>query len=95
MILRHLLASDGGGKEALAKELMLELESSLLDRWVNRQTFACLCHRLFTAQVMTDEEFGEEILPMVVNLAWDVVPNVRITVARALYVIGLSRKSNS
>jgi len=39
---------------------------------------------------MTDEEFGEEILPMVVNLAWDVVPNVRITVARALYVIGLS-----
>ena len=70
---------------------MQELESGLgNERWVNRQTFACLCHRLYTAQVMPEEEYGEEILPMLVNLAWDIVPNVRITVAKSLHAISQS-----
>ena len=73
---------------------MQELESGLgNERWVNRQTFACLCHRLYTAQVMPEEEYGEEILPMLVNLAWDIVPNVRITVAKSLHAISQSGTS--
>merc|ERR1712038_374890 len=90
IIIQHLLAQSGG-YSSLAKELMQELESGLgNERWVNRQTFACLCHRLYTAQVMPEEEYGEEILPMLVNLAWDIVPNVRITVAKSLHAISQS-----
>ena len=75
---------------------MQELESGLgNERWVNRQTFACLCHRLYTAQVMPEEEYGEEILPMLVNLAWDIVPNVRITVAKSLHAISQSGRPRS
>jgi len=36
---------------------------------------------------MSNEQFGTEIFPNLLDLAWDEVPNVRIVVARALHSI--------
>jgi len=61
-----------------------------VDRWVHRQTYATLCFRVFSSQVMEGEQYAEEILPYLIQLAWDKVPNVRLVVARSLYNINMA-----
>jgi len=78
---------DENSANGLAKELMSELGASLGDRWVHRQTYATLCFRVFTAQVMEGQQYAEEVLPYLIQMAWDKVPNVRLVVARSLYNI--------
>ena len=89
IILQHLLQSE---TPDLAKDLMSELGHALDGRWVHRQTYASLCYRLYSSSVMDREEFADEILPYLIDMAWDIVPNVRLVVARSLYSISQACK---
>jgi serine/threonine-protein phosphatase 4 regulatory subunit 1 len=53
-------------------------------QWNQRQTFALLCSQLVRNQVLSDELFARDILPHLLDLSWDSVPNVRLSVARTL-----------
>lgn len=53
-------------------------------RWNRRQTFALLCSQLINDRVLSDEMFARDILPHLLDLSWDRVPNVRLAVARTL-----------
>jgi len=94
IILRHLrsleVEEDAGSSASLGSDLMDELGAELQERWVHRQTYASLCFRIFSADIMEPEQFAQEILPYLVEMAWDKVPNVRLVVARSLYTINLA-----
>jgi hypothetical protein len=53
-------------------------------RWIQRQTFALLCSQLVRKQILPEELFARDILPHLLDLSWDPVPNVRLSVARTL-----------
>ncbi|XP_021941543.1 serine/threonine-protein phosphatase 4 regulatory subunit 1-like isoform X4 [Zootermopsis nevadensis] len=53
-------------------------------RWNQRQIFALLCSQLVTKQILPEELFARDILPHLLDLSWDSVPNVRLSVARTL-----------
>ncbi|KAJ9584447.1 hypothetical protein L9F63_021201, partial [Diploptera punctata] len=53
-------------------------------RWNRRQTFALLCSHLISKHVLPDEVFANDILPHLLDLSWDSVPNVRLSVARTI-----------
>jgi serine/threonine-protein phosphatase 4 regulatory subunit 1 len=53
-------------------------------RWNQRQTFALLCSQLVTKQILSEELFARDVLPHFLDLSWDSVPNVRLSVARTL-----------
>jgi serine/threonine-protein phosphatase 4 regulatory subunit 1 len=53
-------------------------------RWIQRQTFALLCSQLVMKQILPEELFARDILPHLLDLSWDPVPNVRLSVARTL-----------
>ena len=79
-------AEDGA---SLARILLAELVEELarVERWTYRQTYALLCHHIFSSSAMSNDQFATEILHNLLDLAWDEVPNVRIVVARALHAI--------
>jgi serine/threonine-protein phosphatase 4 regulatory subunit 1 len=53
-------------------------------RWNQRQTFALLCSQLVTKRVLSEELFACDVLPHLLDLSWDSVPNVRLSVARTI-----------
>lgn len=53
-------------------------------RWVIRQTYALLCSKLAGNTVVSGEIFAKELLPYLLELYNDKVPNVRLVVARTL-----------
>lgn len=53
-------------------------------RWSRRQTFAHLCSRLVEEEAIPIDMFARDILPHLLDLSWDKVPNVRLSVARTL-----------
>lgn len=53
-------------------------------QWNQRQTFALLCHQLVTKRILSEELFARDVLPHLLDLSWDSVPNVRLSVARTL-----------
>ncbi|XP_070575375.1 serine/threonine-protein phosphatase 4 regulatory subunit 1-like isoform X3 [Ptychodera flava] len=53
-------------------------------RWFGRQTFAHLCQNLLAEEAITNKQFVSELLPQLIKLSTDNVPNVRIAVARLL-----------
>jgi len=53
-------------------------------RWNQRQTFALLCSQLVTKRVLSEELFACDVLPHLLDLSWDSVPNVRLSVARTV-----------
>lgn len=70
----------------LLRGLLAELaeQSAHSSRWNRRQTFALLCSRLISERVLSDEMFACDVLPHLLDLSWDPVPNVRLAVARTL-----------
>ncbi|KAL1131127.1 hypothetical protein AAG570_012364 [Ranatra chinensis] len=72
--------------ETLLRGLLAELAEQFAhnSRWNRRQTFALLCARLVAERVLSDELFAKDILPHLLDLSWDRVPNVRLAVARTL-----------
>ncbi len=55
--------------------------------WVHRQTFASLCLRLHEVGAVDEAVFCSELLPELLELASDPVPNVRLVVARTLRAV--------
>ncbi|XP_073976226.1 serine/threonine-protein phosphatase 4 regulatory subunit 1-like isoform X3 [Rhodnius prolixus] len=70
----------------LLRSLLAELAEQFAhsSRWNRRQTFALFCSRLVSEGVLSGEMFARDVLPHLLDLSWDRVPNVRLTVARAL-----------
>ncbi|XP_006821986.2 serine/threonine-protein phosphatase 4 regulatory subunit 1-like [Saccoglossus kowalevskii] len=54
------------------------------NRWFGRQTFAHLCQSLLAEESLCEDDFAEELLPHLLELARDNVPNVRLAVSRTL-----------
>ncbi|XP_031781123.1 serine/threonine-protein phosphatase 4 regulatory subunit 1 isoform X2 [Nasonia vitripennis] len=74
--------------DPLAIAMIQEMRDLLMmhaeKRWVIRQTYALLCSKLASNMVVSGEVFAKELLPYLLELYNDKVPNVRLVVARTL-----------
>lgn len=70
----------------LAQNLLQCIVESLAreNLWVHRQTFAGLCLTIHDTRAIELEHFAEDLLPCLLDMADDKVPNVRLAVARTL-----------
>jgi serine/threonine-protein phosphatase 4 regulatory subunit 1 len=70
----------------LLRGLLAELAEKFAHskHWNQRQTFALLCSQLVTKHALSEEEFARDVLPHLLDLSWDSVPNVRLSVARTV-----------
>uniref|UniRef100_A0A8C6ZKP2 Serine/threonine-protein phosphatase 4 regulatory subunit 1-like n=1 Tax=Nothoprocta perdicaria TaxID=30464 RepID=A0A8C6ZKP2_NOTPE len=53
-------------------------------KWVGRQAFAFICQAVVQEECMPADQFVEHLLPSLLSLASDPVPNVRVLLAKAL-----------
>ncbi|XP_039720625.1 serine/threonine-protein phosphatase 4 regulatory subunit 1-like isoform X1 [Pteropus medius] len=53
-------------------------------KWVGRQAFAFICQAVVSEECIPVDQFVEHLLPSLVSLASDPVPNVRVLLAKAL-----------
>lgn len=73
--------------ECLVRALFQKLGSFLgvfAEKWVRRQTFALVCAKLISSNAISGDRFSQEMLPNLLKLSSDKVPNVRLAVARTL-----------
>ncbi|XP_069807821.1 serine/threonine-protein phosphatase 4 regulatory subunit 1-like [Dendropsophus ebraccatus] len=63
-------------------ELIVQFRHS--PKWVGRQAFAFICQAVVQEECMPAEEFVTHLLPNLLSLASDPVPNVRVLLAKAL-----------
>ncbi|KAG8271741.1 Serine/threonine-protein phosphatase 4 regulatory subunit 1 [Homalodisca vitripennis] len=71
---------------SLLRGLLAELAEQFAHsaRWNRRQTFALLCSKLIYCRALVDDMFARDVLPHLLDLSWDPVPNVRLAVARTV-----------
>ena len=83
VISRMLTSLNDGGHhhQHHARDIISDLSENLAQskHWTQRQTFAELCSALVT--VIPYDQFSQLLLPHLLDLTWDVVPNVRLKVA--------------
>lgn len=79
-------AMNGGGDPNVVHDFLVELVKSLSEssKWVRRQTFAALSGQLIVTNALYPSQFAQDILPHLVGLSTDKVPNVRLVVARSI-----------
>lgn len=67
-------------------EFLVDLVKALSEssKWVRRQTFAALSGQLLTTNALYPNQFAQDILPHLLGLSDDKVPNVRLVVARSI-----------
>ncbi|XP_066243472.1 serine/threonine-protein phosphatase 4 regulatory subunit 1-like isoform X3 [Saccopteryx leptura] len=53
-------------------------------KWVGRQAFAFICQTVVSEECIPVDQFVEHLLPSLLSLASDPVPNVRVLLAKAL-----------
>uniref|UniRef100_A0A3B1JD56 Phosphatase 2A Regulatory Subunit A helical domain-containing protein n=1 Tax=Astyanax mexicanus TaxID=7994 RepID=A0A3B1JD56_ASTMX len=53
-------------------------------KWVGRQAFAFICQAIVEGDCMPMDQFAQHLLPCLLSLSSDPVPNVRVRVAKAL-----------
>ncbi|KAM3921855.1 serine/threonine-protein phosphatase 4 regulatory subunit 1-like isoform 2-T2 [Leptodactylus fuscus] len=63
-------------------ELIVQFRHS--SKWVGRQAFAFICQAVVQEECMPAEQFAAHLLPNLLSLASDPVPNVRVLLAKAL-----------
>ncbi|XP_069740928.1 serine/threonine-protein phosphatase 4 regulatory subunit 1 isoform X2 [Narcine bancroftii] len=82
-ILRKLYAS---ATDSLAVNFMNELDLRFCHcaRWTGRQAFAFICQAIVEEECMPVNQFVEHLLPSLLGLATDPVPNVRVLLAKTL-----------
>jgi serine/threonine-protein phosphatase 4 regulatory subunit 1 len=54
------------------------------NRWCQRQMFAHLCQCILEDKSLSAERFASELLPELLKLHADPIPNVRVSVARVI-----------
>uniref|UniRef100_A0A8C2B833 Putative WW-binding domain-containing protein n=1 Tax=Cyprinus carpio TaxID=7962 RepID=A0A8C2B833_CYPCA len=62
-------------------------------KWVGRQAFAFICQAIVEEDCMPMEQFAQHLLPSLLSLSSDPVPNVRVLVAKALRQSVLEKRS--
>jgi len=69
------------GDVNLSRAIVADLAENLAhsSHWARRQTFAVLCGELLST--VPYEDFSQDLLPHLLDLTWDIVPNVRLKVA--------------
>ncbi|XP_075819342.1 serine/threonine-protein phosphatase 4 regulatory subunit 1-like isoform X2 [Microtus pennsylvanicus] len=74
------------GMCALGLSFMQELVSRFrhCPKWGGRQAFACICQAVVNEESVPVDQFVEHLLPSLLSLASDPVPNVRVLLAKAL-----------
>merc|ERR1719203_1345630 len=84
VMVKTLLEEDQSS--GLVRVLLADLISELVksDSWIHRQTYATLALTLFLESSLDHTQFAQDVLPNLMELAEDKVPNVRLAVARAL-----------
>ncbi|CAD1477497.1 unnamed protein product, partial [Heterotrigona itama] len=69
----------------LVKALFRKLKSLVYaKKWIRRQTFASLCAKIISNNAISGDRFSQEMLPTLLEISSDKVPNVRLVVARTL-----------
>lgn len=69
----------------LEKGLFRKLKCLVFTRnWVRRQMFAFVCANLISKNAISGYKFSQEMLPTLLQISSDKVPNVRLVVARTL-----------
>uniref|UniRef100_A0A8C1ZCZ9 Putative WW-binding domain-containing protein n=1 Tax=Cyprinus carpio TaxID=7962 RepID=A0A8C1ZCZ9_CYPCA len=82
-----------------AHDLGLNFSNELIMRfchctkWVGRQAFAFICQAIVEEDCMPMEQFAQHLLPSLLSLSSDPVPNVRVLVAKALQQSVLEKSS--
>ncbi|XP_018057909.1 PREDICTED: serine/threonine-protein phosphatase 4 regulatory subunit 1-like isoform X3 [Atta colombica] len=74
-------------EDALVMSLIHELRETLVldaKKWIHRQTYALVCSHLIRNNAIPEEKFSKEMLPCLISLSCDRVPNVRLAVARTI-----------
>ncbi|XP_011639944.1 serine/threonine-protein phosphatase 4 regulatory subunit 1-like isoform X2 [Pogonomyrmex barbatus] len=74
-------------EDALVMSLIHELRETLVlnaKKWIHRQTYALVCAHLIRNHAITGVKFSKEMLPCLIKLSCDRVPNVRLAVARTI-----------
>ncbi|XP_066148507.1 serine/threonine-protein phosphatase 4 regulatory subunit 1-like isoform X4 [Euwallacea fornicatus] len=77
-IVKHI-SKDHGLTSSYLSEIAERFAHS--KKWKPRQTFAILCAEILKKEAMEPEEFGIVMLPHLLDLSWDPVPNIRLVVA--------------
>uniref|UniRef100_A0A8B9LGG3 WW-binding domain-containing protein n=1 Tax=Astyanax mexicanus TaxID=7994 RepID=A0A8B9LGG3_ASTMX len=62
-------------------------------KWVGRQAFAFICQAIVEGDCMPMDQFAQHLLPCLLSLSSDPVPNVRVRVAKALRQSVLEKRS--
>uniref|UniRef100_A0A2K5QIH3 Putative WW-binding domain-containing protein n=1 Tax=Cebus imitator TaxID=2715852 RepID=A0A2K5QIH3_CEBIM len=60
-------------------------------KWVGRQAFAFICQAVVSKECIPMDQFVEHLLPSLLSLASDPVPNVRVLLAKALRQVLLEK----
>ncbi|CAB4064012.1 PPP4R1 [Lepeophtheirus salmonis] len=79
--------TDSPSDDALCRSLLGDLSENLASNqspWVTRQTYAALSYQILSTRSLHVSHFALYVLPHLLNLSNDRVPNVRIAVARVL-----------
>jgi len=86
IIVKTLLEPEASTASGLVRVLLADLvvELAKSESWIHRQTYGSLALTLFQDSALEHTQFGQDILPNLLDLAEDKVPNVRLMVARAL-----------
>jgi len=74
-------------EDALVTSLIHELRETLVldaKKWIHRQTYALVCSHLIRNDAISGDKFSKEMLPCLISLSCDRVPNVRLAVARTI-----------
>ncbi|CAH2303233.1 serine threonine- phosphatase 4 regulatory subunit 1-like isoform X1 [Pelobates cultripes] len=80
----HKLYSNGENQLGInfINELILQFRHS--PKWVGRQAFAFICQAVVQEECIPADQFASHLLPNLLSLASDPVPNVRVLLAKAL-----------
>lgn len=74
-------------EDVLIIALIQELREFLVlnaKKWIHRQTYALVCAHLIRNNAIDGSKFVKEMLPCLLSLSCDKVPNIRLAVARTL-----------
>ncbi|XP_067934475.1 serine/threonine-protein phosphatase 4 regulatory subunit 1-like isoform X2 [Watersipora subatra] len=75
-------------KEASQDQQRLSLINDMIEKlalstkWSARQTYVQACHRILQDEAMTNVQFCRELLPSIVTLSVDKIPNVRLAASK-------------
>jgi serine/threonine-protein phosphatase 4 regulatory subunit 1 len=80
--------------QALVRVLLADLMGDLVrsESWIHRQTYASLALALFDESSLEHTQYAQDVLPHLLDLSEDKVPNVRLAVARALKPLSQASK---